>query len=134
MPVVNELDGLRAEQLLRRAETASSAFLDALTDEIAIVDGSGTIIAVNEAWKRFGLTEGENGSAVTGVGQNYLDVCTRATDDAADDARSMANSDMVRMRSGERAPLLPAAAILQLPTPWPDPVESKHGARKLRKE
>jgi PAS domain-containing protein len=87
--MVRNLDVSRAEQLLRRAETASAAFLDALTDEIAIVDSAGTIIAVNDAWKRFPSTEGDSGFEAPGVGQNYLDVCERSAAAGVEDARKV---------------------------------------------
>jgi len=86
--MVKELDVIRAEQLLRQAETASGAFLDALTDEIAILDSAGTIIAVNEAWKRFARNENPAVEG-PGVGLNYLDVCERAVADGVEDSRKV---------------------------------------------
>jgi PAS domain S-box-containing protein len=48
--------------------------LDSLTAEVAVLDSNGTIIAVNESWKRF--AEGNGGVAEkTGVGVNYLQAC-----------------------------------------------------------
>lgn len=51
--------------------------LDSLTAELAVLDKRGTIIAVNDAWRRFAA---ENGGSPqkTGVGVNYLDVCRSA--------------------------------------------------------
>src|SRR5262249_43522137 len=51
--------------------------LDSLAANIAVLDRDGTIIAVNDAWKRFAK---ENGGAAIAdsVGVNYLDVCRRA--------------------------------------------------------
>ena len=51
--------------------------LDALPDATAVLDQSGTIVAVNRAWRMFALDNG-GASASTGVGVNYLDVCRRA--------------------------------------------------------
>jgi PAS domain S-box-containing protein len=53
------------------------ASVDALSAHVAILDGSGTVISVNEAWHRFAR---ENGYAEPshGVGTSYLDTCTRA--------------------------------------------------------
>jgi len=86
--MVRQLDVTRAQQLLRQAEAASGAFLDALTDEIAILDSSGNIIAVNEAWKRF-ARDGDPAVEGPGVGQNYLDVCERAAADGVEDSRKV---------------------------------------------
>lgn len=54
-----------------------AAILDSVPIQIALLDASGYIIAVNEAWRRFrrqnGLTH-----APARVGQNYLTVCNEA--------------------------------------------------------
>lgn len=54
--------------------------LDSLATEIAILDKAGTIVAVNDAWTRFGQNNGGRDSA-TGVGANYLDACRSAHGD-----------------------------------------------------
>jgi PAS domain S-box-containing protein len=51
------------------------AVLDALTASIAVVDGDGTILSTNEAWRRFARDNGASEQAVLGVGTNYLTVC-----------------------------------------------------------
>lgn len=50
--------------------------LDALAGPVAVLDRSGTIIAVNEAWRDFGRAN--SGRDVRHVGTNYLDICDRA--------------------------------------------------------
>jgi PAS domain S-box-containing protein len=72
------LDTARAELLLRQAEGTNEAFLNALTDEICILDGAGRIVAVNEAWKRTSAQGGEVYVSRAEVGENYLDVCRSA--------------------------------------------------------
>ncbi len=66
-----------AQERLRASEQFALATLDALPEQIAILDTEGMILAVNAAWRRFGL---ENGlvDPTALVGQNYLDVCVRA--------------------------------------------------------
>src|SRR5215203_5175161 len=59
-----------AEELLRST-------LDALSAHVAVLDGQGTIVAVNEAWRSFGLATGY-AAADHGVGMNYLAVCERS--------------------------------------------------------
>lgn len=51
--------------------------VEALPDITAVVDASGTIIAVNRAWRMFALDNGGR-PETTGVGVNYLDVCERS--------------------------------------------------------
>lgn len=59
--------------------------LDALPDATAILDAEGSIVAVNRAWRMFALDNGGRPDA-TGVGVNYLDVCTRAAATGCEDA------------------------------------------------
>ena len=51
--------------------------LNALSAHIAVLDGTGRIVSVNEAWRRFGRENGLRDPA-GGVGASYLDVCDRA--------------------------------------------------------
>ena len=49
-------------------------FCDALSDEIAIIDADGTIVAANAAWKNFCIENG--GDAISSyIGSNYFDAC-----------------------------------------------------------
>jgi len=64
--------------LLRlRTRQEQEISLDELPEHTAIVDSSGTIVAVNKAWKRFAKDNGADLSKVS-EGANYLDVCERA--------------------------------------------------------
>ena len=60
-----------------RARQGQEISLDELPEHSAIVDNSGTIVAVNKAWKRFAMDNGADLSKVS-EGANYLDVCERA--------------------------------------------------------
>ena len=64
-------------------------FLDELPEHAAIVERSGTIVAVNEAWKRFAKDNGADPGEVS-EGANYLGVCDGATGEQSEDARSFA--------------------------------------------
>lgn len=68
----------RVERALRTSHRFLQSTVDALSDNIAIIDEQGTILAVNRSWRRFGE---ENGLAWAdgGVGRNYLVVADRAT-------------------------------------------------------
>ena len=61
--------------------------LDELPEHSAIVDSSGTIVAVNKAWKRFAKDNGADLSKVS-EGANYLDVCERAAGEQSNYAQS----------------------------------------------
>ncbi len=79
----------------------SAVLLDAMPDATAVLDSSGTIVAVNRAWRMFALDNGGQPDS-TGEGVNYLDVCTRSAAAGCDDAaavaagiRSVLDGDMV---------------------------------------
>jgi diguanylate cyclase (GGDEF)-like protein len=48
-----------------------------LPDATAVLDRSGSIVAVNRAWRMFAL-DNEGRADATGIGVNYLDLCDRA--------------------------------------------------------
>jgi excisionase family DNA binding protein len=65
------------------------SFLNTLPAHIAIVDSSGTIVAVNQAWRDFAAS---NGAIVSKVveGTNYFKVCDSATGDQSEYAAAFA--------------------------------------------
>jgi excisionase family DNA binding protein len=65
------------------------SFLSTLPAHIAIVDSSGTIVAVNQAWRDFATS---NGAVVSRVmeGTNYFNVCDSATGDQSEYAAAFA--------------------------------------------
>ncbi len=67
-------EGVRTERTLRELGHLARSALDALSAHVAILDETGTIIAVNRAWRRFAEA---NGTTLTGLaeGANYLAVC-----------------------------------------------------------
>ena len=66
------------------------AIIDSLAEHIAVVDAQGTITTVNEAWRRFAASNGDEGLRVCGPGTNYLRVCAQAALED-DDARRAHN-------------------------------------------
>jgi hypothetical protein len=62
--------------------------LDELPEHTAIVDRSGTIVAVNKAWKRFAKDNGVADLSKVSEGANYLDVCKRAKGEQSHYAQS----------------------------------------------
>ena len=65
------------------------SFLSTLPAHIAIVDSSGTIVAVNQAWQDFATSNGAVVSKVT-EGTNYFEVCDSATGDQSEYAAAFA--------------------------------------------
>lgn len=79
------------EQAQRRAESFMRATIDALRDNLAIIDRSGVIVDVNEAWSAFAKANAAPALiAGLGVGANYLDVCDRAAQQGSDGAAEVA--------------------------------------------
>ncbi|HWP40947.1 MAG TPA: ATP-binding protein, partial [Tepidisphaeraceae bacterium] len=66
------------DEALRESEWFARSTVDALSAQIAILDSSGTILAVNRAWREF---SGGLGQAIVGrcsEGTNYLAMCDAA--------------------------------------------------------
>ncbi|RKG67506.1 PAS domain S-box protein [Corallococcus sp. CA054B] len=81
----------RAEQALNESEKFLRSTLDSLSTHIAILDGQGTILAVNAAWKRFAHDNGcADENARCGVGANYLEVTEAAKGENAEEAAAVA--------------------------------------------
>lgn len=64
---------------------AAAALLDAMPDAMAVLDISGSIVAINRAWREFSVRNGGR-AHTTGVGISYLDVCSRALANGCEDA------------------------------------------------
>jgi signal transduction histidine kinase len=61
--------------------------LDSLSAHIAVLDETGTIIAVNQAWRAFAAASGYAGND-HGIGMNYLHVCEQSAPFSADAAKT----------------------------------------------
>ncbi|MGA2031149.1 MAG: response regulator [Thermoguttaceae bacterium] len=69
-----------AQEVLRQSETLKQTILDSLPEHVAVLDGQGRIVAVNDSWTRFAT---QNGSPEgVGVGADYLAVCRRSAERA----------------------------------------------------
>ncbi len=75
-----------AEQQIRNSEAFSTGILNSLSSHIAVVDSSGTILAVNESWKRFAAENGATKLLGNGVGVNYYEVCEKSDSEEASEA------------------------------------------------
>jgi PAS domain S-box-containing protein len=66
-----------------------TSFLDSLPSQTALLDSQGSIVAVNDAWRRFAsanFLQSENFA----IGQNYLTICEQAHGDLAEEATQVA--------------------------------------------
>jgi PAS domain S-box-containing protein len=89
----------RIEQEIRRSQQFLRSTLDALSAHIAILDSSGRIIEVNQAWREFAV-ENSLENRHFGIGSNYLETCERATGDWADEAAPAA-ANLRKLLAGE---------------------------------
>jgi len=76
----------RTEAVLEESRRFLQSTLDSLTARIAIIDGRGVIVAVNEAWRRCDETRGEPRV----VGSDYLAAYGRASGGVAEATRAAA--------------------------------------------
>ncbi len=113
-PAQQRLVSNEAQQ--RRAAETQEAILNALPAHIALVDPEGTIVAVNERWKKFGAVNGAR-SVSHGIGINYLEVCERADGDASESAAAAGR--------GLRAVLEGRASEFALEYPCHSPTEKR---------
>lgn len=71
------------------AEALLRSTLDALSAHVAVLDETGTIVAVNHAWRSFADATGYAGKD-HGLGTNYLAVCEAGAAESTDAARTAA--------------------------------------------
>ncbi len=76
------------ENELRVKDAFQLDILNSLPAHIAVLDKTGTILAVNEPWLRFGRENGNLDGENTGVGSNYLNICRTASLDTDAYAKS----------------------------------------------
>ncbi len=74
----------RGEQL----RVVVDALIWALPSQVAVLDRDGTIVAVNEAWKRFARDNGAPDLAEHSIGVNYLEICRRAAGPSVEGAQA----------------------------------------------
>jgi len=88
-------DRRQADQALRDSREFAQATIDALSSHICVLDEAGTIIAVNQAWRKFGTDNPGADSDRSrpdclGEGVNYLAVCDRAAGPDSAEAAAVA--------------------------------------------
>ncbi|WNG50574.1 PAS domain-containing protein [Archangium minus] len=76
------------ERLSRESEQLLRSVVDVLSTPLAVLDGSGTLIAVNAAWQRFAVSGNPSTAGLHDVGANYLAITEAATHMGEEDARA----------------------------------------------
>lgn len=69
----------RSEFALQNQVDFAQRIFDSTDSHLAVVDKSGTILAVNEAWRRFGNSNAAGSESDWGAGANYFEVCAPGT-------------------------------------------------------
>ena len=78
----------RAQEELRLKESSrQAAILNALPAQIALLDGQGIIVSVNESWRQFAAANALQDPRF-GVGQNYVEICERVIGDCSGEAQT----------------------------------------------
>ncbi len=83
------------EEALRASEELNRSTLQALPAHIAVIDGLGQIITVNQAWSEFSANNAAESGAISTVGTSYLDVCRRAFTENGEAAKALAGIEAV---------------------------------------
>ena len=77
-----------ANETARRTSFVEGDVLDSLSTQIAVLDGSGVVVHVNEAWRR-AAAAGDSAEDRAIIGRNYLDECRQAEDHGFEGAREL---------------------------------------------
>jgi len=88
------------DRLLGEKEALNQAVLDSLTAEVAVLDHTGQITAVNKAWKQFAQS-GDGEHTPIAPGQNYLAIC-RSAAQGGDTSAQHAFEGIEAVRTGLR--------------------------------
>lgn len=78
------------------------AVLDALAENVAVLDAEGVITMVNRAWLAFASENGAEASTCNGIGVNYLQVCERSVGEPDGDHARNAAEGLRAVLSGQR--------------------------------
>ncbi len=84
----------QSELSMQEQENFTRAILNAVSTHVAVIDGDGVIVAVNESWRRFALENSDvagRPATSTDIGTNYLDICAAARGSSAVGAQDVLN-------------------------------------------
>lgn len=92
-----------AEERLHQAQNFSGAVIDALTEQIAVLDAQGVIVCVNQAWQDVARNNGVDASAAGFIGFNYLELCRASGDQLSTEEALPALRGIEAVLSGSRS-------------------------------
>ncbi len=92
---------ISAEAQRRESDSQRQAVLDALSAQIAVLDVTGRITAVNAAWRRFARGNGASPELEAGIGLNYLSACCDASAEDPDRLAQRSAEGIRAVLSGE---------------------------------
>jgi putative nucleotidyltransferase with HDIG domain len=113
-----------------REALAFQPFIDALTAHVALIDGDGGIVSVNNAWKRFADRNQDQEQAGYGVGCNYLRLlegvrCCRLAEVPPDAKAEQDEAIAIAVAAGLRQVLAGQRDKFQLEYPCDSPTERR---------
>jgi two-component system cell cycle sensor histidine kinase/response regulator CckA len=79
----SETERSRSAAIQKRTAEIQNAILNALPAHIALLDGEGIIVEVNDAWRKFAVENALQGPRFF-IGENYLTVCEKAKGNDSD--------------------------------------------------
>jgi len=88
------------ERAIEDGESLLGSIMDSLQHTIAVLDGQGRVIRVNEAWKAFARDNGADPALAEGVGVDYFETCRRAS--GQDPVAAAALAGMQAVLDGDR--------------------------------
>lgn len=80
---------MNTEPIFYKHESLNQSILASLESHLAVLDKTGRIVAVNNAWLDYGRKNGVASAEAIGVGVNYLGVCRPAAEQGYEKAREM---------------------------------------------
>lgn len=105
--VFRDITGRNAAQVaLKDSHDFNMSVLDSLSEEVAVVDREGKIIAVNDVWRHFGRSNGAPDGVIDPVGVSYFEVCESAIGHPAGEEASAAKTGIMAVLSGEKSKFL----------------------------
>ncbi len=104
----------KAQEALHKSEHFARSIVDALPANIAILDETGNIIAVNRAWQEFAQANSDGAAMAPLQKFNYLEICDNARGENSDEALAMAEGIRLVMSGAKRS------FVLEYPCHSPD--------------
>ncbi len=94
-----KLPHMRTDETQQLGALSFAALMDALPDEVVLLDAQGWILAANDPWRRFSIDNGGKEDAY--LGTNYFDVCRVAEGSSSTEAQIVPRGLDVTLRTGE---------------------------------